>query len=602
MTAPIDRIRNFSIIAHIDHGKSTLADRLIQRTGGLSAREMSEQVLDNMDIERERGITIKAQTVRLDYKAQDGNDYVLNLMDTPGHVDFAYEVSRSLAACEGALLVVDAAQGVEAQTLANVYQSIEHDHEIVPVINKIDLPAAEPEKVKAEIEDIIGLPADDAVLASAKSGIGIDEILEAIVQRIPAPKGDANAPLKAMLVDSWYDPYLGVVILVRVIDGAIRKGQQVKFMQAGTTHLIDRVGAFRPKIETMDALGPGEIGFITAQIKEVSQTAVGDTITDVKKPTAEALPGFKLVQPVVFCGLFPVDANDFEKLRESMYKLRLNDASFSFEMETSAALGFGFRCGFLGLLHLEIIQERLSREYDLDLITTAPSVVYNIYMNDGSVKELHNPADMPDPVYIDRIEEPWIEATIYVPDEYLGSILKLCQDRRGIQKNLTYVGGRAQLTYELPLNEVVFDFYDRLKSISRGYASFDYHQIGHREGDLVKMTILVNAENVDALAMIVHRSQAEARGRHMCERMKDLIPRHLFKIPIQAAIGGRVIARETIAALRKDVTAKCYGGDITRKKKLLEKQKEGKKRMREYGSVQIPQEAFIAALRMGDDN
>ncbi|API58064.1 elongation factor 4 [Tardibacter chloracetimidivorans] len=601
MTAPIDRIRNFSIIAHIDHGKSTLADRLIQRTGGLTDREMSEQVLDNMDIERERGITIKAQTVRLNYTAKNGESYVLNLMDTPGHVDFAYEVSRSLAACEGALLVVDAAQGVEAQTLANVYQSIEHDHEIVPVINKIDLPAAEPEKVKAEIEDIIGLPADDAVLASAKTGIGIDEILEAIVHRIPPPKGDPNAPLKAMLVDSWYDPYLGVVILVRVIDGALKKGQQVKFMQAGTIHLIDRVGCFRPKIETLDALGPGEIGFITAQIKEVSQTAVGDTITDAKRPTAAPLPGFKEAQPVVFCGLFPVDANDFEKLRESMYKLRLNDASFSFEMETSAALGFGFRCGFLGLLHLEIIQERLSREYDLDLITTAPSVVYNIFMNDGSMKELHNPADMPDPVHIDRIEEPWIDATIYVPDEYLGSILKLCQDRRGIQKNLTYVAGRAQLTYELPLNEVVFDFYDRLKSISRGYASFDYQQIGHREGDLVKMTILVNSENVDALAMIVHRSQAEARGRHMCERMKDLIPRHLFKIPIQAAIGGRVIARETIAALRKDVTAKCYGGDISRKKKLLEKQKEGKKRMREYGSVQIPQEAFIAALRMGDD-
>jgi len=601
VTIPQDRIRNFSIIAHIDHGKSTLADRLIQRTGGLSDREMSQQVLDNMDIERERGITIKAQTVRLDYKASDGQNYVLNLMDTPGHVDFAYEVSRSLAACEGALLVVDAAQGVEAQTLANVYQSIEHDHEIVPVINKIDLPAAEPEKVKAEIEEVIGLPADDAVLASAKSGIGIDEILEAIVKRIPAPRGDAQAPLKAMLVDSWYDPYLGVVILVRVIDGVLKKGQQVKFMQAGTTHLIDRVGCFRPKIETLDALGPGEIGFITAQIKEVAQTAVGDTITDARKPTAEALPGFKLVQPVVFCGLFPVDANDFEKLRESMYKLRLNDASFSFEMETSAALGFGFRCGFLGLLHLEIIQERLTREYDLDLITTAPSVVYNIHMNDGSMKELHNPADMPDPTYIDHIEEPWIDATIYVPDEYLGSILKLCQDRRGIQKNLTYVGGRAQLHYELPLNEVVFDFYDRLKSISRGYASFDYHQIGHREGDLVKMNILVNNEPVDALSMIVHRAAAEARGRHMCERLKDLIPRHLFKIPIQAAIGGRVIARETIAALRKDVTAKCYGGDASRKRKLLEKQKEGKKRMREYGNVQIPQEAFIAALRMGDE-
>jgi len=598
---PLDRIRNFSIIAHIDHGKSTLADRLIQRTGGLSDREMTAQVLDNMDIEKERGITIKAQTVRLDYKG-----YVLNLMDTPGHVDFAYEVSRSLAACEGALLVVDAAQGVEAQTLANVYQSIEHDHEIVPVINKIDLPAAEPDKVKAEIEDIIGLPADNAVLASAKSGIGIDEILDAIVQRIPAPKGDIDAPLKAMLVDSWYDPYLGVVILIRVIDGSIRKGQQIKFMNAGTTHLVDRVGCFRPKIEQLNDLGPGEIGFITAQIKEVSQTAVGDTITDAKRPAAEPLPGFKEVQPVVFCGLFPVDANDFEKLRESISKLRLNDASFSFEMETSAALGFGFRCGFLGLLHLEIIQERLSREYDLDLITTAPSVVYRIHLTHSKTEpaqtiELHNPADMPDPNRIESIEEPWIDATIYVPDEYLGSILKLCQDRRGIQKDLTYVGGRAQLRYELPLNEVVFDFYDRLKSISRGYASFDYHQIGTREGDLVKMSILVNNEPVDALSMIVHRGTAEARGRGMCERLKDLIPRHLFKIPIQAAIGGKVIARETIAAMRKDVTAKCYGGDITRKRKLLDKQKEGKKRMREYGSVQIPQEAFIAALRMGEE-
>ncbi|MGC6331779.1 translation elongation factor 4 [Rhizorhabdus sp. FW153] len=606
MTVPIDRIRNFSIIAHIDHGKSTLADRLIQRTGGLTDREMSAQVLDNMDIEKERGITIKAQTVRLDYTARDGKDYVLNLMDTPGHVDFAYEVSRSLAACEGALLVVDAAQGVEAQTLANVYQSIEHDHEIVPVINKIDLPAAEPEKVKMEIEDIIGLPADDAVLASAKSGIGIDEILEAIVTRIPPPKGDAAAPLKAMLVDSWYDPYLGVVILIRIVEGTIRKGQQIRFMQADTVHLVDRVGCFRPKIEQLGEMGPGEIGFITAQIKEVSQTAVGDTITDAKKPTAEPLPGFKEVQPVVFCGLFPVDAADFEKLRESLYKLRLNDASFSFEAESSAALGFGFRCGFLGLLHLEIIQERLTREYDLDLITTAPSVVYRLSLShskneDAKVIELHNPADMPDPNRIEMIEEPWIEATIYVPDEYLGSLLKLCQDRRGIQKNLTYVGGRAQITYELPLNEVVFDFYDRLKSISRGYASFDYHQIGHREGDLVKMSIMVNGEPVDALSMIVHRAAAEARGRHMCERLKDLIPRHMFKIPIQAAIGGKVIARETIAAMRKDVTAKCYGGDATRKRKLLEKQKEGKKRMREYGNVNIPQEAFIAALRMGDE-
>lgn len=602
MATDISRIRNFSIIAHIDHGKSTLADRLIQRTGGLTAREMSEQVLDNMDIEKERGITIKAQTVRLDWKGPDGKDYVLNLMDTPGHVDFAYEVSRSLAACEGALLVVDAAQGVEAQTLANVYQSIEHDHEIVPVINKIDLPSAEPEKVKNEIEEIIGLDASNAVLASAKAGIGIEEILNAVCERIPAPKGDADAPLKAMLVDSWYDPYLGVVILVRVIDGTLKKGQQVKFMQSGTTHLVDRVGCFRPKIEQLADLGPGEIGFITAQIKEVAQARVGDTLTDAKKPAAEPLPGFKEVQPVVFCGLFPTDAADFEKLRESISKLRLNDASFSFEMETSAALGFGFRCGFLGLLHLEIIQERLSREYDLDLITTAPSVVYQIELTHGGGHlELHNPADMPDPNKIATISEPWIQAVIYVPDEYLGSILKLCQDRRGIQQNLTYVGGRAQVTYELPLNEVVFDFYDRLKSLSKGYASFDYEQIGYREGDLVKMGILVNEEPVDALSMIVHRSTAESRGRGMCERLKELIPRHLFKIPIQAAIGGKVIARETISAMRKDVTAKCYGGDATRKRKLLEKQKKGKARMREYGNVSIPQEAFIAALRMGDE-
>ncbi|WP_428333753.1 translation elongation factor 4 [Novosphingobium sp.] len=594
-------IRNFSIIAHIDHGKSTLADRLIQYTGGLTEREMSAQVLDNMDIERERGITIKAQTVRLDYTAHDGKTYQLNLMDTPGHVDFAYEVSRSLAACEGALLVVDAAQGVEAQTLANVYQSIEHDHEIVPVINKIDLPAAEPEQVRAQIEDVIGIDASNAVLASAKSGIGIAEVLEAIVTRIPPPGGDRNAPLQAMLVDSWYDPYLGVVILVRIIDGVIRKGQHIRFMAGDTEHLVDRVGCMRPKIEQLNELGPGEIGFITAQIKEVAQARVGDTITTVKGGATKALPGFKEVQPVVFCGLFPTDAADFEKLRDSIGKLRLNDASFSFEMETSAALGFGFRCGFLGLLHLEIIQERLSREYDLDLITTAPSVVYRLSMTDGSTQELHNPSDMPDPVRIDTMEEPWIKATIYTPDEYLGSILKLCQDRRGIQTGLTYVGGRAQVNYELPLNEVVFDFYDRLKSISRGYASFDYEQIGLREGDLVKMNILVNNEPVDALSMIVHRSQADARGRGLVERLKDLIPRHMFKVPIQAAIGAKVIARETIAALRKDVTAKCYGGDISRKKKLLDKQKEGKKRMREYGSVQIPQEAFIAALRMGEE-
>jgi GTP-binding protein LepA len=595
----ISKIRNFSIIAHIDHGKSTLADRLIQATGGLTEREMSAQVLDNMDIERERGITIKAQTVRLAWKGHE-----LNLMDTPGHVDFAYEVSRSLSACEGALLVVDAAQGVEAQTLANVYASIEHDHEIVPVINKVDLPSADPEGVRQEIEEIIGLDASEAVLASAKTGIGIEDVLDAIVAKIPPPKGDRDAPLKAMLVDSWYDPYLGVVILVRVIDGALRKGQQIKFMAAGTTHLVDRVGCFTPKRTDLPELGPGEIGFITAQIKEVAETRVGDTITDAKRPAAAALPGFKEVQPVVFCGLFPTDAADFEKLRDSLYKLRLNDASFSFEMETSAALGF--RCGFLGLLHLEIIQERLTREYDLDLITTAPSVVYEVHLRGGETLSIHNPADWPDANAIETVEEPWIEATIYTPDEYLGSILKLCQDRRGIQKDLTYVGSgahaRAMLKYELPLNEVVFDFYDRLKSISRGYASFDYHQVGHRPGELVKMSIMVNGEPVDALSMIVDRANAEARGRGMCERLKDLIPRHLFKIPIQAAIGGKIIARETIGALRKDVTAKCYGGDATRKRKLLEKQKKGKARMREYGSVSIPQEAFIAALRMGDES
>ena len=608
----LSKIRNFSIIAHIDHGKSTLADRLIQLTGGLTEREMSEQLLDNMDIERERGITIKAQTVRLNYTASDGETYQLNLMDTPGHVDFAYEVSRSLAACEGALLVVDAAQGVEAQTLANVYQSIEHDHEILPVINKIDLPAAEPERVAEEIEEIVGIQATGtwqnggAVLTSAKSGIGVEDVLEAIVARIPPPTGDRDAPLTASLVDSWYDPYLGVVILVRVIDGVLKKGLNVKFMQGGTQHLIDRVGAFTPKRVDLAEIGPGEIGFITAQIKEVEQARVGDTITTVKNGATKALPGYREPQPVVFCGLFPVDAADFDKLRESIARLRLNDASFTFETESSAALGFGFRCGFLGLLHLEIIQERLSREYDLDLITTAPSVVYRIHLGkskteDAKVIELHNPADYPDPNRIEVIEEPWIKAVIYTPDEYLGSILKLCQDRRGIQTDLTYVGGRAQVTYELPLNEVVFDFYDRLKSISRGYASFDYEQIGLREGDLVKMNILVNNEPVDALSLIVHRGVAEERGRGMCERLKDLIPRHLFKIPIQAAIGGKVIARETIAALRKDVTAKCYGGDISRKKKLLEKQKKGKARMREYGNVSIPQEAFIAALRMGEE-
>jgi GTP-binding protein LepA len=600
------KIRNFSIIAHIDHGKSTLADRLIQFTGGLSEREMSDQVLDNMDIEKERGITIKAQTVRLSYTARDGETYQLNLMDTPGHVDFAYEVSRSLAACEGALLVVDAAQGVEAQTLANVYQALEHDHAIIPVINKIDLPAANPDKVRREIEEIIGLDASDAVLTSAKLGLGIEDVLEAVVARIPPPKGSAEAPLKASLLDSWYDPYLGVVILVRVIDGTITRGLHIRFMQGGTQHIVDRVGCFTPKRTDLDALGPGEIGFITAQIKEVEHARVGDTITTVKGGASEPLPGYKKVQPVVFCGLFPADAADFEKLRDSIAKLRLNDAAFTYEMESSAALGFGFRCGFLGLLHLEIIQERLRREYDLDLITTAPSVVYRVHLKHAKTEEakvidIHNPADWPDVNRIERIEEPWIRAVIYTPDEYLGSILKLCQERRGIQTDLTYVGGRAQVTYELPLNEVVFDFYDRLKSISRGYASFDYEQIGTREGDLVKMNILVNGEPVDALSLIVHRHAAEERGRRMCERLKELIPRHLFKIPIQAAIGGKVIARETIPALRKDVTAKCYGGDITRKKKLLEKQKKGKARMREYGKVSIPQEAFIAALRMGEE-
>ncbi|MBC6982940.1 translation elongation factor 4 [Caulobacter sp. 17J80-11] len=601
MTTPLERIRNFSIVAHIDHGKSTLSDRLIQHTGGLSSREMKEQVLDSMEIERERGITIKAQTVRLHYKAKDGNEYVLNLMDTPGHVDFAYEVSRSLAACEGSILVVDASQGVEAQTLANVYQAIDNNHEIVPVLNKIDLPAAEPERVRQQIEDVIGIDASDAVLASAKSGLGIEDVLEAVVQRLPAPKGDENAPLKALLVDAWYDAYLGVVVLVRVFDGRLKVGQQVKMMQTGGQYRVDKVGVFRPKATDVDSLGPGEVGFITASIKEVAHAAVGDTLTDEKKPTAQALTGFKEVQPVVFCGLFPVDAADFEDLRAAMGRLRLNDASFSYEMETSAALGFGFRCGFLGLLHLEIIQERLSREFNLDLIATAPSVVYKIKMTNGEVVELHNPADMPDPVKIDSISEPWIKATIFTPDEYLGAVIKLCQDRRGEQKELSYVGSRAMVVYELPLNEVVFDFYDRLKSISKGYASFDYEIIDYRDGDLVKMQILVNAEPVDALSMLVHRNRAEGRGRAMCEKMKELIPQHMFVIPIQAAIGGRIIARETVRALRKDVTAKCYGGDATRKRKLLDKQKEGKKRMRQFGKVDIPQEAFIAALKMDAD-
>ena len=597
-TQSIDNIRNFSIVAHIDHGKSTLADRLIQLTGGLTAREMTEQVLDSTDIERERGITIKAQTVRLHYKAKDGKVYILNLMDTPGHVDFAYEVSRSLAACEGSLLVVDASQGVEAQTLANVYQALDANHEIVPVLNKVDLPAAEPDRVKEQIEEVIGLDASDAVPISAKTGLNIEAVLEAIVTRLPAPKGDPDATLKAMLVDSWYDNYLGVVVLVRIIDGTLKKGQRIKMMRAGAVYDVERVGYLTPKLVTVESLGPGEVGVITASIKEVADTRVGDTITDDRKPTAQPLPGFKPVQPVVFCGLFPVDAAEFDELRSALGKLRLNDASFSYEMETSAALGFGFRCGFLGLLHLEIVQERLSREFNLDLIATAPSVVYRILQTDGEVIELHNPADMPDVMKIEAIEEPWIRATILTPDEYLGSVLKLCQDRRGIQIDLGYVGSRAKVVYDLPLNEVVFDFYDRLKSVSKGYASFDYAITEYKEGDLVKMSILVNAEPVDALSMLVHRTRADMRGRIMCEKLRELIPQHMFQIPIQAALGGKIIARETIRALRKDVTAKCYGGDITRKRKLLEKQKEGKKKMRQFGKVDIPQEAFIAALKM----
>jgi GTP-binding protein LepA len=594
-------IRNFSIIAHIDHGKSTLSDRLIQLCGNVADREMKEQILDSMDIERERGITIKAQTVRLDYKAKDGKVYQLNLMDTPGHVDFAYEVSRCLAACEGAILVVDASQGVEAQTLANVYQALDNNLDILPVLNKVDLPAADSDRVKQQIEDVIGLDASDAIPISAKTGKNVEAVLEAIVERLPPPKGDPNKPLKALLIDSWYDAYLGVVVLVRIIDGELKKGQKITLMSTDASYQIERVGVFRPKQQMMDTLGPGEVGFFTAAIKEVADTRVGDTVTDQRTPTTEPLPGFKPAQPVVFCGLFPVDAADFADLREAMGKLRLNDASFSYEMESSAALGFGFRCGFLGLLHLEIIQERLEREFNLDLIATAPSVIYRISMNDGSEIELHNPADMPDVVRIERIEEPWIKATIMVPDEYLGGILKLCQDRRGRQKDLTYAGNRAMLVYELPLNEVVFDFYDRLKSISKGYASFDYQIKGYEENELVKLSVLVNEEPVDALSMIVHRSRAESRGRSMCEKLKELIRPHLFKIPIQAAIGGKVIARETISALRKDVIAKCYGGDITRKRKLLEKQKKGKKKMRQFGSVDIPQEAFIAALKM-DEN
>lgn len=599
MTVDRNHIRNFSIVAHIDHGKSTLADRLIQMTGGLETREMKEQVLDSMDIERERGITIKAQTVRLHYKAKDGETYILNLIDTPGHVDFAYEVSRSLAACEGSLLVVDASQGVEAQTLANVYQAIDNSHELVVVLNKVDLPAAEPERIKEQIEDVIGIDASEAIEISAKTGLGISDVLEAIVTQLPAPHiGDAKNPLKAMLVDSWYDSYLGVIVLVRVIDGILKKGQTIRMIGTGVKYPVERVGVFTPKMVQVDELGPGEIGFITASIKEVADTRVGDTITEERRPCEKALSGFKPAQPVVFCGLFPIDAADFDDLRAAMGKLRLNDASFSFEMETSAALGFGFRCGFLGLLHLEIIQERLEREFNLNLIATAPSVVYRMNMNDGSVKELHNPADMPDIVKISSIEEPWIRATIMTPDDYLGAILELCQERRGVQVGLSYVGARAMVTYDLPLNEVVFDFYDRLKSISKGYASFDYQMTDYSEGDLVKMSILVNGESIDALSMLVHRTIAEKRGRSMCEKLKDLIPQHMFQIPIQAAIGGKIIARETIRALRKDVTAKCYGGDVTRKRKLLEKQKEGKKRMRQFGKVEIPQSAFIQALKM----
>jgi GTP-binding protein LepA len=594
-------IRNFSIIAHIDHGKSTLADRMIQMCGGLADREMKEQVLDNMDIERERGITIKAQTVRLSYKAEDGEAYQLNLMDTPGHVDFAYEVSRSLAACEGSLLIVDATQGVEAQTLANVYLALDNEHEIITVLNKIDLPASEPERIKTQIEDVIGLDTSDALEISAKTGEGIDQVLEALVKRLPAPTGDGDSPLKALLVDSWYDPYLGVMILVRVHDGYLKKGMKIKMMDSGSVHQVEQVGVFTPKATKIDILGPGEVGYITASIKTVADTDVGDTITEDKRPADKPLTGFKPSVPVVFCSLFPSDASDFEDLRESLAKLRLNDASFEYEPENSLALGLGFRCGFLGLLHLEIVQERLEREFDLDLITTAPSVAYKIELNDGTELELHNPADMPDPTKIAEISEPWIKATIMVPDEYLGSVLQLCTERRGVQIQLTYAGNQPMATYRLPLNEVVFDFYDRLKSISRGYASFDYEMDGFDAGDLVKVSILVNAEQVDALGFVCHRSQSDTRGRGVCDRLKDLIPRQLFKIPIQAAIGGKIVARETISGMRKDVTAKCYGGDITRKKKLLEKQKKGKKKMRQFGKVEIPQSAFIAALRMSDD-
>lgn len=596
----LDKIRNFSIVAHIDHGKSTLADRLIQETGTVAQRDMQEQLLDSMDIERERGITIKANTVRIDYTADSGEDYVLNLIDTPGHVDFAYEVSRSMRAVEGSLLVVDSSQGVEAQTLANVYHAMEADHEIVPVLNKIDLPASDVDRVAEQIEDVIGIDASGAIQVSAKTGQGIHETLEAIVNELPAPKGTRDAPLKAMLVDSWYDAYLGVIVLVRIIDGVLKKGDKIKMMQSGSVHPVDRIGVFRPEMQVIDELGPGEMGFLTASIKQVRDTRVGDTITHEKGGCTEALPGFKPAQPVVFCGLFPVDSSEFEDLRDSIEKLALNDASFSFEMETSAALGFGFRCGFLGLLHLEVIRDRIEREYDIDLITTAPSVIYHVYLKDGTMQELHNPADMPDLTLVDHLEEPRIKATILVPDEYLGDVLKLCQDRRGVQLDLTYAGARAMVVYDLPLNEVVFDFYDRLKSVTKGYASFDYQMSGYQEDFLVKMSVLVNEEPVDALSTMVHRDRAEQRGRAMVEKLKELIPRHMFKIPIQAAIGGRVVARETLSAMRKDVTAKCYGGDMTRKKKLLEKQKKGKKKMRQFGKVDIPQQAFINALKMDD--
>lgn len=601
MSTDLSLIRNFAIIAHIDHGKSTLADRLIEFCGGLEKREMQEQVLDSMDIERERGITIKAQTVRLNYRAEDGKTYQLNLMDTPGHVDFSYEVSRSLASCEGSVLVVDATQGVEAQTLANVYLAIDNNHEIIPVLNKIDLPSADPERVKTQIEDVIGLDTSDAVETSGKTGLGVDKLLEAIVRRLPAPQGDINAPLKALLIDSWYDPYLGVIILVRIKDGILKRKTQIRMMSNNSTYLVDKVGIFTPKMQDIDALYPGEIGFITASIKSVSDCHVGDTITDNKAPCAQALQGFKPSVPVVFCSIFPVDSSEYEALKDALAKLKLNDASIDYQNENSAALGLGFRCGFLGLLHMEIIEERLEREFDLDLIITAPSVAYKINMTDGSQITLHNPADMPDLTQIKSIEEPWVKATILVPDNYLGAVLKLCTERRGEQVELTYAGSRAMVIYKIPLNEIVFDFYDRLKSITSGYASFDYEIIGYEESDLVKVEILINEEPIDALAFLSHRSDAESRGRQICERLKDLIPRHLFKIPIQAAIGGRIVARETISALRKDVTAKCYGGDVTRKRKLLEKQKKGKKKMRQFGKVEIPQSAFIEALRIGDD-